>query len=335
LSPEQRSVIEVEGRTLSISNLDKVLYPETGFTKADVISYYVHVAPVLLPHLAGRPLTMTRYPDGVGAKSFFEKHSARKAPEWAHHARVPRTDKAKDSEFIEQIVVDDLATLVFVANLAALELHVPQWRATQDGAYGPVDLIVFDLDPGAPATIVECCAVALWLRDELEDRALHPVAKTSGSKGLQLYARLDPPWQWEQAHAEAREIAQIMERRHTGEVLSNMRKDLREGKVLIDWSQNHAAKTTIAPYSLRALPVPSVSTPITWDEVQKGADGTAATLRFLAPQVLERVAELGDLFAPLTGTKPPKPAARAVAKAPGRAGKIASARVTPSPERSS
>ena len=170
---------------------------------------------------------MTRFPDGVGAESFFEKHSARKAPEWAHHARVPRTDKAKDSEFIDQLVVDDLATLVFVANLAALELHVPQWRVVNDGAYGPVDLIVFDLDPGLPATIVECCTVALWLRDELEGRALAAFAKTSGSKGLQLYARLEPPWPWEQAHAEAREIAQLMERRHPGEVLSNMRKDLR------------------------------------------------------------------------------------------------------------
>ena len=218
-----------------------------------------------------------------------------------HRARVPRSDKAKGSEFIEQIVVDDLATLVFVANLAALELHVPQWRAVSDGAYGPVDLIVFDLDPGAPATVVECCAVALWLKSELASRGLEAFAKTSGSKGLQLYARLDPPWAWERAHGEAREIAQLAERELVGKVVSNMRRDLRQNKVLIDWSQNHAAKTTIAPYSLRALAVPSVSTPLEWDEVRRGADGGRDELRFLAPQVLERVGSLGDLFAPLLG----------------------------------
>ena len=307
MSPEQRTVIEVDGRHLSVSNLDKVLYPETGFTKADVIWYYVHVAPVLLPHVRARPLTMTRYPDGVGAKSFFEKHSARKAPEWAHRARVPRTEKATGSEFIEQLVVDDLATLVWVANLAALELHVPQWRSVSDGAYGPVDLIVFDLDPGAPAAIAECCAVALWLRQELDGRGLVAFPKTSGSKGLQLYARLEPPWEWEKAYGEAREIAQLMERRHPGEVVSNMRKDLRVGKVLIDWSQNHAAKTTIAPYSLRAQPVPSVSTPLTWEEVGAGADGRVDGLRFLAPEVIERIKLRGDLMAPLTNESGPRP----------------------------
>jgi bifunctional non-homologous end joining protein LigD len=304
LSPEQRTVIEVEGRKLTLSNLDKVLYPETGFTKADVIWYYVHVAPFLLPHLEGRPLTMTRYPDGVAGKSFFEKHSARKAPEWARSARVPKSDRSKDPGYIDQLVVDDLATLVFVANLAALELHVPQWRSVSDGTYGPVDLIVFDLDPGAPATVVECCRVALLLRDELAGRGLVAFPKTSGSKGLQLYARLEPPWPWQEAHRTAREIAQLTEREHPSEVLSNMRRDLRAGKVLIDWSQNHVAKTTIAPYSLRALPAPSVSTPVSWDEVEQGADGGGEGLRFLAPQVLERVESMGDLFAPLSAPVP-------------------------------
>ncbi len=300
MSPEQRTAIEVDGRHLSVSNLDKVLYPETGFTKADVIWYYVHVAPVMLPHLEGRPLTMTRYPDGVGGPSFFEKHSASKAPEWAHSARVPRSDRARD-EYIDQLVVDDLATLVWVANLAALELHVPQWRSVKDGEYGAVDLIVFDLDPGAPATVVECCVVAGWLRSELESRGLEAYPKTSGSKGLQLYARLDPPWPWEESHATAREIAQLIEREHPELALSNMRRDLRRSKVLIDWSQNHVAKTTIAPYSLRALPVPSVSTPLTWEEVKKGADGGGDELRFLASDVLGRVEVIGDLFAPLLG----------------------------------
>ena len=301
MSPEQRTVIEVEGRHLSVSNLDKVLYPQAGFTKADVIWYYVHVAPFLLPHLKGRPLTMTRYPDGVAGESFFEKNSARRAPDWARRVRVPRSDRSGGSAYIEQLVVEDLATLVWVANLAGLELHVPMWRSVSDGAYGPVDLIVFDLDPGAPATVVECCVVAGWLRVELESRGLAACPKTSGSKGLQLYARLDPPRHWEEVHGLARDIARKMEREHPELVVSNMRRDLRRSKVLIDWSQNHAAKTTIAPYSLRALAHPSVSTPLTWDEVQEGAVG-ANKLRFLAGEVLERVASLGDLFAPVTGT---------------------------------
>jgi len=300
VSPEQRTVIDVEGRRLSLSNLDKVLYPEAGFTKADVIWYYVHIAPVLLPHVRGRPLTMTRYPDGVTGASFFEKHSARKSPPWAHSVRVPRSARADGSAFIDQLVLDDLPTLVWVANLAALELHVPMWRSVSDGAYGQVDLMVFDLDPGSPATVVECCVVALWLRDELEGRGLEAYPKTSGSKGLQLYARLDPPRPWEEAHAGAHEIARKMEREHPAQVLSNMRRDLREGKVLIDWSQNHAAKTTIAPYSLRAQALPSVSTPLSWDEVRVAAGGGGEGLRFVAGDVLERVASLGDLFAPLT-----------------------------------
>jgi len=300
LSPEQRSLIEVEGRKLSVSNLDKVLYPEAGFTKADVIWYYVHVAPVLLPHLEGRPLTMTRYPDGVAGKSFFEKHSARKAPEWAHRARVPRTERAKGSEFIEQIVVDDLATLVWVANLAALELHVPQWRAGGDGVYGPVDLIVFDLDPGAPATIVECCAVALWLRAELDGRGLEAFPKTSGSKGLQLYLGLPRGTGWERARHPALELAQSIEKEHPELVVTKMGKDLRRGRVLIDWSQNHPAKTTVAAYSLRARPEPTVSTPITWDEVTACEEGgDPAVLRFLATDVLDRVGRHGDLMAAL------------------------------------
>jgi bifunctional non-homologous end joining protein LigD len=228
---------------------------------------------------------------------------------------VPRNVRADGTDYIDQLVVDDLPTLVWVANLAALELHVPQWRSPGDGSYGPVDLIVFDLDPGAPATIVECCTVALWLRSELESRGLAAYPKTSGSKGMQLYARLDPPWPWEESHSAAHEIARAMEREHPAEVLSNMRKDLRKGKVLIDWSQNHAAKTTIAPYSLRAQPVPSVSTPLTWEEVERGAEGGGEELRFVAGDVLERIESLGDLFAPLTPEAAPPPPAKPT---PGR-----------------
>lgn len=315
MSPEQRTVIEVEGRHLSVSNLDKVLYPEAGFTKADVIWYYVHIAPVLLPHVRGRPLTMTRYPNGVTGESFYEKHSARKAPEWTTSVRVPRSTRADGTAYIDQLVIEDLPTLVWVANLAALELHVPMWRSVEDGVYGPVDLMVFDLDPGAPATIEQCCVVAGWLRAELHERGLEAYPKTSGSKGMQLYTRLDPSRPWEEVHAEAHEIARKMEREHPGEVLSNMRRDLRVGKVLIDWSQNHAAKTTIAPYSLRALAFPTVSTPLTWDEVRGGAERGGAGLRFVASEVLERVESVGDLFAPLVGGPTPPPAPRSTAGA--------------------
>jgi bifunctional non-homologous end joining protein LigD len=337
VSPEQRTVIEVEGRRLSVSNLDKVLYPEAGFTKADVIWYYLHVAPVLLPHVQGRPLTVTRYPNGVTGESFFEKHTASKAPDWTRSVRVPRNARPDGTNFIEQLVLDDLPTLVWVANLAALELHVPQWRSVEEGAYGPVDLMVFDLDPGAPATVVECCAVANWLRRELQGRDLVAYPKTSGSKGLQLYARLDPPWPWEQAHAAAHDIARQMEREHPSEVLSNMRRDLRKGKVLIDWSQNHAAKTTIAPYSLRAQPFPTVSTPLTWEEVERGERGGGEALRFVAGDVLERVEAVGDLFAPLSATPaqakaktPARAKAKAPAKTPARA--IAKAPAKPKPK---
>ena len=314
MSPEQRTVIEVDGRQLSVSNLDKVLYPEAGFTKADVIWYYVHVAPVLLPHCAGTAADDDPVPRrGHGQVLFREAQRSQGTRVGPLRPRAAKSTVATELGFIEQIVIDDLATLVWVANLAALELHVPQWRSVSDGTYGPVDLIVFDLDPGAPATIVECCAVAGWLRVELESRGLVALPKTSGSKGLQLYARLDPPRPWEQAHGQAREIAQLMEREHPGHVLSNMRRDLRQGKVLIDWSQNHAAKTTIAPYSLRALAVPTVSTPLTWDEVQQGAEGGGDRLAFLAPEVLERVESVGDLFAPLTGRSRGTPTRRAPA----------------------
>jgi bifunctional non-homologous end joining protein LigD len=309
VSAESRTVTEVEGHRLSLSNLDKVLYPAVGFTKAEVISYYLHVAPVLLPHLAGRPVTFTRFPDGVDAPSFFEKHVKKGAPDWVRTIHVPRNtrDAAEAGgarAMIEYVAMDNLASLVWAANLAAIELHVPMWRSAEDGRFGPFDTMVFDLDPGLPATVVECCQVAQWLREELSGHDLAVVCpKTSGSKGLQLYVPLDPLQPGEEVRRQAQEIAKRMERDHADLVVAVMRRELRTGKVFIDWGQNHPVKTTIAPYSLRAQPEPTVSTPVTWDEVDAcAASGDPGDLRFLASDVLERVDHLGDLFAPLVRT---------------------------------
>jgi bifunctional non-homologous end joining protein LigD len=324
VSPENRTITEVDGRRLSLSNLEKVLYPAAGFTKAEVISYYLHIAPVLLPHLAGRPVTFTRYPDGVDAPSFFEKHVKKGAPEWVRTIRVPRRQRPvhdhaeavadAPADTIEYPAIDDVASLVWAANLAAIELHVPMWRSRTDGAFGPFDTMVFDLDPGAPAGMVECCRVAQWLRHELQEAGFDVVCpKTSGSKGLQLYVPFDPPRQGDDVRHLAHELARTMEKAHPDAVVSNMRRDLRAGKVLIDWSQNHPVKTTIAPYSLRAQQRPTVSTPVTWDEVA-GCEHAAdpLRLRFEAADVLARVQDDGDLFAPLAGAGPsgePRPTA--------------------------
>jgi bifunctional non-homologous end joining protein LigD len=299
VSPEQRTITEVEGRRLTLSNLDKVLYPEARFTKAEVISYYVHVAPALLPHLAGRPITFTRFPDGVTGESFFEKNLPKGAPEWVRTIEVPRSSR-EGAATIRFPAIADLPSLVWAANLAAIELHAPLWRSVEPGHFGRFDQMVFDLDPGLPATIVECSQVALWVLEDLSAASHATVlAKTSGSKGLQLYVPLDPPRPWEDVRDEARRIAQSLERSHRDLVLSNMRRDLRPGKVLIDWSQNHPAKTTVAVYSLRGRPSPTVSTPVTFDEVAACArSGDADSLSFLAGDVLRRVERLGDLFGP-------------------------------------
>ena len=297
MSPEDRVVTEVEGRQLVLRNLSKVLYPATGFTKAEVISYYLRIAPVLLPHLARRPVTFVRFPDGVDAPSFFEKRLPKGAPPWVETIEVPRNSRAADAT-IPMPAIGDLPSLVWAANLAALELHVPLWRSVQAGAFGLFDQMVFDLDPGAPASIVECCHVAAWLTDALSARGYDVVVKTSGSKGLQLYVQLDPPRPWESVREEAHTWARAVEQEHPDAVVSNMRKDLRAGKVLIDWSQNFPTKTTVAVYSLRARSAPTVSTPVTADEIGHCAHtGDPAVLRFVASDVLERVERLGDLFA--------------------------------------
>ena len=294
---DNRVVTEVEGRLLTLTNLGKLLYPEAGFTKADLIDYYVRVAPVLLPHLQGRPVTFARFPDGVGGVSFFEKRVPRGAPDWLRAIDVPRSTRT-DMPVIHAPAIGDVASLVWAANLAALELHVPLWRSRRPAEYGPFDQMVFDLDPGAPATIVECCAVAQTIARVLAERGLAPArAKTSGKKGLQLYVALQPERPWEPVREEALEIARTVERDHRDLVVVKMRKDLRPGKVLIDWSQNLPAKTTVAAYSLRALARPSVSTPVTMEEVAAcAAAGDPEMLRFGPADVLARVARLGDLF---------------------------------------
>lgn len=299
MSAETQTVTEVEGRRLTLSNLDKVLYPETGFTKADVINYYVRIAPVLLPHLAGRPVTFVRFPNGVDGESFFEKRVPRGAPHWVKALDVPRSSRAKESETIHAPLLGDLPSLVWAANLAALELHVPLWRSRRRAEYGRFDQMVFDLDPGAPATIVECCTVAQLLVGVLAERGLTTLRpKTSGKKGLQLYAALSPTRPWEKVREEAKEIALAVERSHGDLVVAKMRKDLRPGKVFIDWGQNVPAKTTVAPYSLRAVARPSVSTPVQMEEVETcAAGGDPGALRFGPTAVVARVERHGDLFA--------------------------------------
>lgn len=299
MSPDRIGEVRtvVDGRQLTLSSLDKVLYPETGFTKGEMLDYYTRVAPSMLPHLRDRPLTMRRFPDGVDGTSFYEKHRPAHAPLWVRHVAVPTgADGA-----VEYSVICDLPALVWAANLATIEFHVPLWRVgRRRNLPGRPDHLVFDLDPGDGATIVDCCTVARLVADELDARGHTGVPKTSGSKGVQVYAPLGGRRTWDTAHEEARGIALALEEEHPDLVVSNMRKELRQGKVLIDWSQNHPAKTTVAAYSMRARPEPSVSTPVTWDEVgQCAATGDPAVLRFGPGDVLARIEEMGDLFAAL------------------------------------
>jgi bifunctional non-homologous end joining protein LigD len=290
-----RSVLTtVDGRQLTVSNLDKVLYPDSGFTKGQVIDYYVRIAEVMLPHVRDRPLTMKRYPDGVDGESFFEKHLPEHAPPWVRHVAVP-----SGAGSIEYAVICDLPTLVWAANLAAIEFHVPLWHVGRRRTLpGPPDHMVFDLDPGEGASIVECCRVARSIVEVLAEGRAGCRPKTSGSKGLQLYVPLPGRPTWERVRDRAHGIAVQLEQDQPDLVVSTLRKSLRTGKVLIDWGQNHPAKTTVAAYSLRGRSEPTASTPLTWDEVDQGArGGDPAGLRFTADAVLDRVEEHGDLFA--------------------------------------
>ena len=295
MSPE-RVQTRVDDRELTLSNLDKVLYPEVGFTKSQVLDYYARIAEVMLPHLRRRPTTLKRYPNGVEGTSFYEKHAPANTPEWAHTITV--TAKADEHEPIEYLAVDDRPTLLWAANLAALEFHVPLWHTSKRAA-APTspDFMVFDLDPGPGTSIVECCQVAAWITRRVEQE--HVYAKTSGSKGLQLYLSVKRTT-WDHHRAVAQEVARAVERDHGNLVTSTMTKSLRTGKILIDWSQNSPSKTTVAAYSLRARNEPTVSTPVTWQEVARCAKKRdPELLRFDADDVLRRVERLGDLMAPL------------------------------------
>jgi bifunctional non-homologous end joining protein LigD len=292
----RRIEVEVDGRRLSLSNLDKVLYPQAEFTKRDVIDYYHRIAPLLLPRLADRPATFLRYPDGVDRQGFYEKDVSRHAPEWVRTARLETQSRGSGTEINHHPIIADLPTLVWAANLAALELHVPQWTVGPRGARRSPDLLVFDLDPGEPATVVECAEVAVLLRDALAEDGLTAYAKTSGSKGMQLYCavRTRRP---EATSEYAKALAERLTEQRPDLVVAKMVKALRPGKVFVDWSQNNPAKTTIAPYSLRGRDQPTVSTPVTWAEV--GACASVADLTFTADDVLERVERDGDLLAEL------------------------------------
>jgi bifunctional non-homologous end joining protein LigD len=288
----------IDGRELSVSNLDKVLFPQSGFTKGQLIDFYVRVAPVMLPHLRERPLTMKRFPDGVEGKFFFEKHIPSHAPEWVPSVDVSASD---GQDVIPYAMVNDLPTLAWAANLGTIELHVPLWHVGRRRKLpGPPDHMVFDLDPGEGTSIVECCVVAQYVMDELTEQGIESYAKTSGSKGLQLYAAVGPRTTWDSLRERTHEIARKLESDHPELVVSNMRRSLRRGRVLIDWSQNHSAKTTVAVYSVRAMATPTVSTPVSPAEVQRcAAKSDPHILRFETDDVLRRIEKDGDLFAPL------------------------------------
>lgn len=300
----KRTTVEVDGQQLSLSNLDKNLYPE--FTKGEVIDYYARISPVMLPHLKDRPATRIRWPDGLEGGKFFEKNAPSHTPDWVRTATVPTPGSSTGRDTLDFVVIDDLPTLVWCANLAALELHIPQWKVGPRGKVHTPDLLVFDLDPGPPATITEACEVAALLRDVLAEDGLESYPKTSGKKGLHLYVPIEPPGKAERTSEYAKAVARRLAEEHPRLIVAKMEKRLRKGKVFVDWSQNNPAKTTVAPYSLRAVSPPSVSTPITWDELESCEE--AAGLVFSPDDVLGRVEKHGDLLEPLLDEdRPPLP----------------------------
>lgn len=286
--------VEVEGRELKLTNLDKVLYPKAGFSKGEVVDYYAKVAPAIVPHLSGRPLTLRRFPEGVDdtEAAFFEKRCPKHRPDWVKTAPV-----SASTGTIDFCVCEDLPTLVWMAQLAAIELHPSLSLARK---LDRPTVLAFDLDPGPPATILDCCRVALRLRDLFGHFGVECLPKTSGSKGLQVYVPINSPTSYDETKPFAKAIAQLLEKQTPDQVVSKMKKAEREGKVFVDWSQNHQRKTTIAVYSLRARERPTVSTPVTWDEVERAVEkGDAGSLVFEAGDVLKRIEQHGDLFAPV------------------------------------
>jgi bifunctional non-homologous end joining protein LigD len=292
------TIVEVQGRKLSLTNLDKVLYPAAGFTKGQVVDYYVRIAPVLVPHLAGRPLTMKRYPGGVDQEYFFEKNAPMHRPDWVKTAPVW---SESNKRIVNYLLANDLPTLVWIANLASIELH-PSLSLAADIA--TPTMIVFDLDPGPPANIVQCTQVGLWVREVFDHFGLQSFPKTSGSKGLQIYVPLNTKTTYEQTKSFAHALARLLEHEHPELVVSDMKKTVRTNKVFVDWSQNDQHKTTISVYSLRAREHPTVSTPVTWEEVEQALKKKdAGRLVFEAKDVLVRVEKMGDLFEPVQKLK--------------------------------
>jgi bifunctional non-homologous end joining protein LigD len=296
--------LTIDKHSVRVSNLQKVFYPDTGFTKGDMIHYYMNVSHALLPHLKHRPISLKRYPDGVKGLSFYEKQCPSHRPDWVHVAPVwSKTRKAK----IGFCVIDDLASLVWAANIAVLEIHSS--LSIKDNLNCPTAL-VFDLDPGEGAAMNQCCKLAMRVREILVKGKMKSFAKTSGSKGLQLYAPLNNQTTYDESKTFAHALAQQLERETPDKVVSKMSKSLRKGKVFIDWSQNDEHKTTVCVYSMRAKDEPSVSTPVTWDEVEQAARTRAKKPLWFAPaDVLKRIEKMGDLFAPVLKLKQKLPAA--------------------------
>jgi bifunctional non-homologous end joining protein LigD len=326
LSPDH--IVEIGGRQLKLTNLDKVLYPATGFTKGQVIDYYARIAPVLVPHLAGKALTLKRYPDGVNAQPFFEKNATKHRPEWVKTAPIWSEGNQRN---VNYILANDLATLVWVANLAAIELH-PSLSLASD-IMCPRS-IVFDLDPGPPANIVQCCQVAVWLRAIFEHFELQSFPKTSGSKGMQIYVPLNTKTSYDETKPFAHALARLLEDQHRDLVVSDMKKAIRANKIFVDWSQNDEHKTTISVYSLRARERPTVSTPITWDEVERTLKKKDVSLLvFESHQTLERVEKMGDLFGPLLTLKQKLPKLAGIGEGEPHAIAEMAAQASPKPPR--
>jgi bifunctional non-homologous end joining protein LigD len=303
----KKTQIEVEGKKLPVSNLEKVLYPKAGFTKGQVIDYYTRIAPVLLPHLNNRPITLKRYPDGVEGFFFYEKQCPSHRPAWVKTIEVPSRRAAGK---IDYCMVNDLPALIWMANLADLELHTFLHRAP---AIDRPTALAFDLDPGPPADILLCCRVGIWLRGILGNLGLESFAKTSGSKGLQLFVPLNTTTKYEKTKAFAHALAEKLEREYPKQVVSRIQKALRRGKVLIDWSQNDEHKTTVSVYSLRAKEQPTVSTPLSWQEVESAVKRSSSSrLIFSSESVLKRVQKQGDLFAPLLTLKQHLPSLQSI-----------------------